>query len=84
MALTKVSYSMIQGAIFNVDDYGADPTGVADSTSAIQAAIDAAEAAGAGVIQLTADGVYRLNTAPLVISQQNIAIGTLGSTLTAN
>jgi len=83
MALTKVSYSMIQGAIFNVDDYGADPTGVANSTSAIQAAIAAAEAAGAGIIQLTADGVYRLNTAPLIISQQNIAIGTLGSTLTA-
>lgn len=83
MALTKVSYSMIQGAIFNVDDYGADPTGVTDSTSAIQAAITAAETAGAGIIQLTADGVYRLNTAPLVISQQNIAIGTLGSTLTA-
>jgi hypothetical protein len=41
MALTKVSYSMITGAPANVIDYGADPTGVADSTNAIQAAIDA-------------------------------------------
>ena len=40
MALTKVSYSMIDGATINVLDFGADPTGVADSTTAIQAAID--------------------------------------------
>ena len=39
MSLTKVSYSMISGAAVNVIDYGADNTGVADSTSAIQAAI---------------------------------------------
>lgn len=40
MALTKASYSMVTGAVVNVLDYGADPTGVADSTSAIQAALD--------------------------------------------
>jgi hypothetical protein len=39
MSLTKVSYSMINGAIANVLDYGADSTGVADSTSAFNAAI---------------------------------------------
>jgi hypothetical protein len=38
MSLTKVSYSMIEGASVNVLDFGADPTGVADST---QAFIDA-------------------------------------------
>lgn len=48
MALTKVSYSMIDGAPFNVLDYGADPTGVADSAAAIQAAINAAAVAVAG------------------------------------
>lgn len=42
MSLTKATYSMINGASANVLDYGADPTGVADSTAAIQAAIDAA------------------------------------------
>ena len=40
MSLTKVSYSMLTGAPVNVLDYGADPTGVADSAAAIQAAID--------------------------------------------
>jgi hypothetical protein len=39
MSLTKVTYSMIQGAPVNVLDYGADPTGVSDSTAAIDAAI---------------------------------------------
>lgn len=42
MALTKVSYSMIQNNVLSVVDYGADPTGINDSTAAIQAAIDAA------------------------------------------
>jgi hypothetical protein len=41
MALTKAHNRMIAGSAVNVLDYGADPTGVADSTAAIQAAIDA-------------------------------------------
>jgi hypothetical protein len=43
MTLTKATYSMIEGASANVLDYGADPTGVADSTAAIQAAINASD-----------------------------------------
>lgn len=39
MSLTKATYSMIEGAVANVLDFGADPTGVANSTSAILAAI---------------------------------------------
>lgn len=39
MSLTKVSYSMIQGAPANVLDYGADPTGVASSSAAFTAAL---------------------------------------------
>jgi hypothetical protein len=39
MSLTKASYSMITGAPANVLDYGADPTGVADSKSAIDLAL---------------------------------------------
>jgi hypothetical protein len=39
MSLTKVTYSMIDARFANVLDYGADPTGVADSTVAIQTAI---------------------------------------------
>jgi len=41
MSLTKASYFMTTGAPANVLDYGADPTGVADSTAAIQSAFDA-------------------------------------------
>lgn len=39
MSLTKVTNSMIEGAPANVLDYGADPTGVADSSAAFEAAI---------------------------------------------
>ena len=42
------------GPVFDVVSYGADPTGVADSTLAIQNAIYAAEAAGGGVVNLPA------------------------------
>ena len=43
MSLTKATYSMIEGAPANVLDFGADPTGVADSTAAIQAAQQASK-----------------------------------------
>ena len=39
MSLTKVSYSMITGAVANVLDYGADSTGVSDSSAAITLAL---------------------------------------------
>lgn len=44
MPLTKVSYSMITGAVVNLIDYGADPTGIADSSSALQAALNTGKA----------------------------------------
>lgn len=44
MSLTKVTYSMIDGAMFSAIDYGADTTGDSDSAAAINAAIDAAYA----------------------------------------
>lgn len=40
MALTKVTYAMIDSAPVSVLDYGADPSGVNDSRAAIQAALD--------------------------------------------
>lgn len=41
MALTKATYSMVSGAPGNILDYGADVTGVANSSAAIQAALNA-------------------------------------------
>lgn len=61
MSLTKTTYSMIDGAVVNVLDYGADPTGAIDSTSAIQNAIDFTEAnaGGGGGIVFIPKGAYR-------------------------
>ena len=63
MSLTKVSYSMIEGATANVLDYGADVTGVADSTAAFQSAIDS------GMAVYVPKGNY-LITATLNLPQQ--------------
>ena len=49
MALTKASFSMIEGTPVNVIDYGADPTGVADSAAAIRNAFDAVPQTGGGL-----------------------------------
>lgn len=65
MSLTKVSYSMINGAQFNVLDYGADLTGVADSAAAIQAAITAAStsvAGSTGAVVYFPTGTYLIGT----------------------
>jgi hypothetical protein len=54
MSLTKATFSMIDGAMLNVLDFGAVGNGVADDTAAIQAAINA----GAGQSVGTAKTVY--------------------------
>jgi parallel beta-helix repeat protein len=55
MSLTKVTYSMITGAVANILDYGADPTGATDSTAAIQAAIAASKTV------YIPDGTFNIN-----------------------
>jgi hypothetical protein len=54
------------GEVFHVDDYGAkgdwNGTTGTDDTAAIQAAINAAVAAGGGIVRFGANKKYRLNT----------------------
>jgi hypothetical protein len=59
MALTKVTYSMIDGTPANVLDFGAVGDGANDDTAAIQAAIDAVVTAGGGAVYLPT-GTYKL------------------------
>lgn len=73
MALTKVTpfmiegsmndmltYAMIQGSPLNLLDYGADPTGVADSTTAIEAMF--ADLNSNGGCAVVPTGTYKLGT----------------------
>lgn len=59
MSLTKVTYSMVQGAVFNVLDYGATGNGATNDQAACQAAINAAVAAGGGAVYFPR-GTYSL------------------------
>jgi hypothetical protein len=62
MSLTKVSYSMITGAVANILDFGADATGVADSTTAIQAAIDFVNTKPKGGAVYIPSGTYKITS----------------------
>jgi hypothetical protein len=73
MTLTKATYSMIEGATVNVLDYGADKTGVTDSTAAIQAAINAANSAGGGCVYFPS-GVYTIGTTTYLTLQSNVSL----------
>lgn len=69
MSLTKVSFSMINGAQFNVRDYGAVGDGATDDASAIQAAIDAAELANGGVVYFPKPSNHYAITAQLKVKK---------------
>jgi len=61
MALTKVSYSMINGApAVNLVDFGG-AAGASDNTAAMNAAADAINAIGGGVILIPYAGEWRMN-----------------------
>jgi hypothetical protein len=66
MSLTKVSYSMVTGAPANVLDFGADLTGVADSTAAINAALAASD------IVYMPPGIYKTTSSINVSANQQL------------
>lgn len=70
MSLTKVSFSMIEGAPFNVLDYGADPTGSADSTAAILLAV---ADGGSNCAIYFPTGTYKV-TSEILISNDRVHI----------
>ena len=74
MSLTKASYSMITGAFVNVLDYGADSTGVVDSTTAIQDAVDFAAPIGRTVF--IPAGTYKIGA--ITLPQQHGGIEIVG------
>jgi hypothetical protein len=96
MALTKVTYAMIEGEVANVLDFGAVGDGVADDTAAIQAACTA----GKNVLLPLATSSYLVSNSINLQNGQNIfiegsissantnpvfsALGSLGSTYTAS
>ena len=63
-AVGRTVHEKLQETI-SVEDFGADPTGVADSTAAIQAAIDAAAASGGCVVCFTG-GTYLIGATILM------------------
>jgi uncharacterized repeat protein (TIGR02543 family) len=76
----------ISGPVFDATDHGADPTGASDSTVAIQNAINAAAAAGGGVVFLPA-GEFRLspqgsNNHCLRVASSNIVLRGAGTNQT--
>lgn len=75
MALTKVSFSMIESAPANVLNYGADPTGVADSTAAINAALDASNQV------FMPEGTYKVSSGELTFNTGNELFGVFGKTI---
>ena len=78
MALTKAHNRMIEGAAVNVKDFGAVGDGTTDDTTAIQAAIDAAELSNT---KLIFDGkTYKLNSR-ITIDISKVLIDGQGSTL---
>ena len=69
---SEIGIPSIDGPVFDVVTHGADPTAAADSNAAIQATIDAAEAAGGGVVYFPA-GLYRCDDL-LTVNQSGVIL----------
>lgn len=79
MSLTKVTYSMIQGASANVLDFGADSTGIVDATAAIQAAATSLTTNG-GTLYLPS-GTYKISASITLPSNVWVLGSGIGNTV---
>jgi hypothetical protein len=77
MSLTKVTYAMIEGAVANILDYGADNTGATDCSAAIVAAYTAADE-----IFFPA-GTYKIST-DITIPYANVIVLAGGASFTVD
>lgn len=80
MSLTKATYSMIDGPVGNVKDFGALGDGTTNDTAAIQAAVNAICAAN-GVL-LFPPGDYRIS-APITFPDESFRVVGSGPTATS-
>lgn len=81
MALTKATYSMIDGAALNVKDYGAKGDGVTDDAAAIQAAFDDVDANRiSGVYFPTGTENYLVQTPASLTQPGTLIFGSKGPT----
>ena len=71
MTLTKVNPRMISGNTISVTEYSAPADGVTDATAQVQAAVDAASAAGGGTV-LFPEGTYFLESSVTLKSNVNM------------
>lgn len=78
MGLTKVTYSMIEGATFNVRDFGAVPdwngSSGTDNAPAFNAALEAIKAAGGGTLYISGPGSYMVNDICYTDTTYNLGI----------
>lgn len=78
MGLRKVTYAMIEGAMVNALDYGADPSGTDDSTAALQAALNANQ------LVYLPKGKYKITSDLVIDTAVNRNAGFIGATSISN
>jgi len=80
MSLTKVTYSMIDGAAISVRDFGAIGDGITNDRDALQLALNAVGDAGGGTLYLP-KGRYYITGALLVPSNTRVTGAGVGATV---